>query len=101
MPPRSDAQRLEALDKANEIRSKRARLKRDLKSGRVPVVGLLVSPPAFLASEKVSRLLLSVPKLGTVRMAKILTCCDVSASKTFGGLTERQRRALVTSLAGR
>ncbi len=40
-PERSLAQRMEALQRANEIRSHRAQLKRDLKSGRTSIVQLL------------------------------------------------------------
>ena len=36
-PERSLVQRMEALQRANEIRTKRASLKRDLKAGRVSI----------------------------------------------------------------
>jgi hypothetical protein len=39
-------------------------------------------------------MLLAVPKVGSVKATKILNSCRVSPSKTFGGLSERQRAEL-------
>jgi hypothetical protein len=36
-------------------------------------------------------LLLVLPKIGSVRAARILAQCGIAHSKTLGGLTERQR----------
>ena len=44
-PERSLAQRMDALQRANEIRSKRAQLKRDLKGSRASIHQLLLDPP--------------------------------------------------------
>lgn len=97
-PERSLAQRMDALKKANEIRSQRARLKRDLKGGRVKIDGLLLDPPEYLQTAKVFDLLLAVPKLGRVKANRALTHCRTSPSKTIGGLSERQRQELVSYL---
>ena len=59
-------QRLEALRKANAIRADRAQLKKDLAAGRVQIVDVLSHPPACAKSERVSVLLLAVPKYGSV-----------------------------------
>lgn len=100
-PERSYRQRMEALQRANDIRSRRAQLKRDLKAGRQPIDELLLSPPEFLETAKVFDLLLAVPKYGRVKVNKILTQCKISASKTVGGLSERQRRELVAFMRRR
>jgi len=97
-PERSLAQRMDALKKANAIRSQRARLKRDLKGGRVKIDGLLLNPPEYLQTAKVFDLLLAVPKLGRVKANRALTHCRISPSKTIGGLSERQRQELVSYL---
>src|SRR5438270_3013786 len=94
-PERSYNQRMEALQRANHIRSRRAQLKRDLKAGRQPIHELLLAPPDFLETAKVFDLLLAVPKYGRVKVNKILTQCRISPSKTIGGLSERQRGELV------
>lgn len=94
-PERSLVQRMEALQRANDVRSRRAQLKRDLKAGRALIHELLLKPPDYLDSAKVFDLLLAVPKYGRVKVNKILSTCRISPSKTIGGLSERQRAELV------
>ena len=97
-PERSRTQRMDALNRANEIRTRRARLKRDLKASRVQIHGLLLNPPEYLKTAKVFDLLLAVPKYGRVKVNRILTHCRISPSKTIGGLSERQCNELVSYL---
>jgi S13-like protein len=97
-PERSLNQRMDALKRANEIRTRRARLKRDLKGGRTQIQGLLLDPPEYLQTAKVFDLLLAVPKYGRVKVNRVLTHCRISPSKTIGGLSERQRNELVSYL---
>ena len=54
---------MDALKRANEIRTRRARLKRDLKAGRAQIHGLLLDPPEYLLTAKVFDLLLAVPEV--------------------------------------
>lgn len=98
---RSLRQRMEALEHANDIRMRRARLKREIKAGRQPVHELLLEPPAELETAKVFDVLLAVPKYGRVKVNKILSRVRVSPSKTLGGMSERQRRELVTLMRRR
>ncbi len=93
-PERSPDQRLDALSRANEVRALRAQLKRDLKAGRVSIGPLLLDPPPYLETAKVFDMLLALPKHGRVKATKILQSCRVSPSKTFDGLSERQRAEL-------
>ena len=97
-PKRSLDQRMDALGKANEVRALRAQLKRDLKAGRVSIGALLLDQPPYLETAKVFDLLLALPKVGRVKATKILQGCRVSPSKTFGGLSERQRAELAEHL---
>jgi len=97
-PERSLAQRMEALRRANEVRTRRARVKRDLKAGRVRIDELLLDPPDYLLTAKVFDLLLAVPKFGRVKVNRALMHCRISPSKTVGGLSERQRNELVAYL---
>jgi hypothetical protein len=97
-PERSLLQRMDALQRANEIRTRRAQLKRDLKAGRVSIHSLLTSPPEYVETAKVFDMLLAVPKYGRVKVNKILGQCRISPSKTIGGLSERQRTELVSML---
>ena len=97
-PERSLDQRMEALKRANTIRSKRAQLKRDLKAGKVNIHTLLLDPPEYVQTAKVLDMLLAVPKYGRVKTNRILNQCRISPSKTIGGLSERQRTELVSQL---
>ena len=97
-PERSHAQRLDALEQANEIRSRRSRIKHDLKAGRCLIYPLLLDPPAELQTAKILDLLLAMPKYGQVKANKAVTQCRISPSKTLGGLTDRQRIELARHL---
>src|SRR3984957_10954751 len=100
-PERSLVQRMEALQRANDIRSRRAQLKRDLKAGRQPIHELLLRPPEYLETAKVFDLLLAVSKYSRVKVNKILSQCKISPSKTVGGLSQRQRTELVALMRRR
>lgn len=95
---RSHLQRMDALARANHIRTQRAQVKRDLKAGRVLIDALLLTPPGCVETAKVFDLLLAVPRYGRVKVNKVLVNCRISPSKTIGGLSERQRRELVALL---
>ena len=94
-PLRSLDQRMEALKRANDIRVKRARLKKDLKDGNVRIDQILRHPPEYVETAKVFDILMAVPKFGRVKAAKLLNQCRISQSKTVGGLSERQRNELI------
>jgi hypothetical protein len=100
-PERSLNQRMDALTKANEIRTARAQLKRDLKAGRMSIQKLIMDPPEYLETAKVFDMMLAVPKYGRVKVNKILQTCRISPSKTIGGLSDRQRAELVGLLKRR
>ena len=100
-PERSLNQRMDALQKANVIRTRRAQLKRDLKAGRVSIHTLLLEPPEYLETAKVLDMLLAVPKYGRVKANRVLQTCRISPSKTIGGLSARQRAELVGLLRSR
>src|SRR5919202_33730 len=97
-PQRSLKQRMTALQRANEIRTRRAQLKKDLRAGRANPQALFLSPPDYIQTAKVSEMLLAVPKYGQVKVNKILAHCRISPSKTIGGLSSRQRAELVSFL---
>ncbi len=94
-PARSLDQRMEALQRANEIRVRRAKLKRDLKDGGVRIEDILSQPPEYVETAKVLDILMAVPKFGRVKAARLLNQCRISQSKTVGGLSDRQRGELI------
>ena len=94
-PERSLDQRMDALRRANDVRVRRAQLKKDLKDGRVRIQTILGDPPEYVETAKVIDILMAVPKFGRVKAARFLQTCRISQSKTVGGLSERQRGELI------
>jgi hypothetical protein len=94
-PLRSLDQRMDALKRANDVRVRRARLKKDLKDGRVRIDQILHNPPEYVSTAKVIDILMAVPKFGRVKAARFLNTCRISQSKTVGGLSDRQRTELI------
>ncbi len=101
VPDRSLQQRRDALRHANEIRAKRARLKREMKAGRASLVSTLLRPPEFALTMKVYDLVLAAPSIGVIKAKNVLRICGLPASKTVGGLSDRQRRELVAVVSRR
>lgn len=97
-PERSLDQRMEALHRANEIRSQRALLKKGLKDGSVRIRDVIAEPPKFIETAKVMDILMAVPRCGKVRATKYLNQCRIAQGKTIGGLTDRQRDELLALL---
>ena len=86
-PERPSSSAWKPSQRANEIRTRRAQLKRDLKAGASAIQDLLIEPPEYLETAKVFDMLLAVPKYGRVKVNKVLVQCRISPSKTIGGLS--------------
>lgn len=86
---------MDALKRANDVRVKRAKLKKDLKEGKVRIEQILGNPPEYVSTAKVIDILMAVPKFGRVKATKFLQTCKISPSKTVGGLSDRQRGELI------
>jgi hypothetical protein len=95
VPGRTLDQRMRALRHANEIRSGRAMLKKQLASGRVRIEEIIAQPPESAKTAKVYDLLLALPKIGPAKATRWITQCRIAPAKTVGGLTERQRHELI------
>lgn len=78
---------------------RRSRLKRDLKAGRADLAGLIEETPEWLHSAKLVDILIALPRWGSVAVNAALVNCRISPAKTIGGLSDRQRAALITTLA--
>lgn len=88
-------QRRDALARAQEVRVYRAQFRRDLRERRVLLQDALWSEDPRLASMMVFNLLLATPKVGRAKATAALKRAGVSASRTLGSLTPRERAALV------
>ena len=98
VPEHSARQRLVSLARANEVRVERAHLKRALAAGSVALAEVLANPPACARTAKVGDLLLSVPGIGPAKSDRALAHCRIANAKTIGGLSDRQRAALIEQL---
>jgi hypothetical protein len=96
---RSLERRMIALGQANQVRGLRAKLKQDLREGTVRLELILATDADYLANAEVFDLLVAVPKIGPVKAGRLLTIARVSASKTVGKLSERQRARLIELLS--
>lgn len=92
---RSHEQRLEALRRANEVRTARAAVKEQLRMRQLAFADLLNDPPACVRTARVLQMLLAVPGMGDAKATRVLRAHGISANKTVGGLSLRQRRALM------
>jgi hypothetical protein len=91
---------MDALRHANEVRVRRADLKRELAAGKAELGELLAQPPECVRTAKVYDLLLAVPKIGPAKAGRLLGRCRIAQAKTVAGLSERQRRELIDALRG-
>ena len=74
------------MQRANEIRSARAKLKQDLASGKLDLAGIVADPPEWVMSARVRDLWLALPRIGPVKAGRILAQCGIAHSKTLGGV---------------
>lgn len=92
-------QRLQALERANEIRLARAELKRRIAYGAISAAEVILEPPFEANSWAVGDLLLSQRRWGSTRCRKFLMRNQISETKPVGALTDRQRRLLADQLS--
>jgi hypothetical protein len=80
------------------VRTARADLKRAITAGRAQLSEVILSPPDYVETAKVIELLLTLPHVGPTKAHRILNRCTIAENKTVGGLSERQRQALIALL---
>ncbi len=89
---------MRALERANQVRLARAALKHRVAFGETAVTEVILSCPWEASSMALGELLMSQRHWGLIRSRKVLAQFPMSEKKTVGSLTERQRRALATTL---
>lgn len=95
LPPLTDEQRRQALEKAAEARRRRAAIKAELKSGRRTLRSLLSSDEETVKGMKVSAVLEALPGVGKRKAQIIMERLDISATRRVRGLGPKQREALL------
>lgn len=99
------AQRISALETANIVRAHRMKRKREMKdAGRQRAteiaVGMILAPGPHETTWHVEQVLRAIPWMGRERVRRIMFSASVPEWKVLGGLTDRQRAALVAGLMG-
>jgi hypothetical protein len=96
--PIDGAQRMQALQRANEVRVARAALKRMVAAGAVSVADAILGRSAEIESMAVIDLLMSQRSWGHARCNELLAAVPLPETKTVGSMTDRQRSVLVALL---
>lgn len=99
LPKLSLEEKKKALKKAQEIRSKRAKIRQNLKNGKTSIREVLaIINDDVVAKMRVAYLLESLPRIGKVRTRKIMTDIGINETRRIQGLGNRQRQALLERL---
>ncbi len=92
------AQRSAALQRANEVRSARAAVKREVQEGALSVVEVLRRCPEGAETLPVGELLSAQHRWGDARTLRVLRRIPIPETKAISRLTTRQRLALIEAL---
>jgi hypothetical protein len=94
------SQAMEALDRANHIRSYRARLKEQIKAGEVDVADVLAETdnPEEIEGMSIAQILMAQDRWGKLRTRKLLVKAEVNPLTSLGKLTRLQRARIVERL---
>jgi hypothetical protein len=93
-----EPQRMQALERANQIRLARAELKRRIANGHVSAADVILACPEEASSWSVGELLMSQRRWGISRCQKFLRRNQINEIKPVGQLTDRQRQLLAAQL---
>ena len=91
-------QRMQALERANQVRLARAELKRQIAVGERRAADVILNCPAETANWPVVEVLLCQRHWGDTRCRKFLQRHGINERRPLELLTERQRRLLAAEL---
>ncbi|MDR1776121.1 MAG: integration host factor [Actinomycetes bacterium] len=99
LPQLTPEQRAEYLAKAAEMRTKRAKVREELKAGNLNIADVLKKKnDPVIAKIKVSKLLESLPGYGKARAAALREKVGIAENRRVAGLGERQLAELLAEL---
>lgn len=89
----SDSDRRKGLEKARQVRKKRAEIKESLKKGKLNIKSLFKDKKLYadISNMKVINLISALPGNGRVNALKILKDLKISPNKKIGGLGRNQK----------
>ncbi|MDD2568902.1 MAG: integration host factor, actinobacterial type [Clostridia bacterium] len=101
IPKLSQEDRAKALQKAQQMRSKRTELRAELKAGKVTLAQVLSKAEAdeVIGKMRVKYLLESLPQVGKITAAKIMEEIGIDEARRIQGLGNRQKTQLLERLA--
>jgi hypothetical protein len=99
VPNLSTEERAKALAKAQEMRTKRMELRKELKAGKVNLAEVLKRDDEVVSRMKVKYLLESLPNVGKITAVSIMEEIGINESRRVQGLGKRQTAMLLEKLA--
>jgi len=100
IPQLSPEERSKALQKAQQIRSKRMEVRKELKAGKLTIEQILAEPEnEIYAKMRVKYLLESLPQIGKITTVKIMDEIGIDEARRVQGLGTRQRAQLLERLS--
>lgn len=99
VPNLSTEERANALKKAQEMRSQRMALRKELKAGKITLAEVLKREDEIVTRMKVKYLLESLPNVGKITAASLMEEIGINESRRIQGLGKRQMAMLLEKLA--
>ena len=99
VPNLSTEERAKALEKAQEMRTKRMELRKELKAGKVTLAEVLKREDEIVTRMKVKYLLESLTNVGKITAASLMEEIGINESRRVQGLGKRQLALLLEKLA--
>ena len=96
--PTQAAQRDMALELANEVRTRRAEAKQQIKEDRTVLARFVLDPPDWMETARVFDFVRVVPRVSDHGAQMIFRRAKVLTHRRFGDLTDRERIALAGQL---
>jgi hypothetical protein len=102
IPNLTNSERTDALKKAQQMRSLRAQLRQEIKSGKLTIADILErSDDEIVGKMRVKYLLESLPQVGKITAAKIMNEIGIDEVRRIQGLGSRQKADLLERFANK
>lgn len=93
------SQRLRALERANQVRTARSRVKAQIAAGELTAAEVILCARWEMERMPISEVLGSQAHWGAVRSRGFLAGLHLAEAKTIGSMTERQRLTVAAALS--
>lgn len=100
LPSMTNEQRMENLEKASAVRSRRKEIKALIASGKIKASSIFNSDEAAVQKWRVKLVLKSIPGIGEAKALGLMRKIGISENKRVSGMGRRQLVALLAALEG-